>query len=400
MRPVSSPAGGVRLFVGLAIVALALRPQVIAIGPLLPAIRADLDVSHGVAGLLGTIPVLCMGIFAPVGPYLARALGPRLAIAACVGLIVAFGLLRTAVPGAVAVLAATVGIGLGMGTAGPILSIVVRLRARERPALATGAYAGGIVLGSALACAVAIPLAVDGTDWRRSLALLSLAGLASLGAWLLLVPSDSPAQRVDARPPRLPWGSATAWFLALVFGLQSLLYYGLVAWLPNVYVERGWSAGDAASLVALMNGVGLFFTVGVPIVADRFGSRRQQLLASALLAFIGLLGVIAVPGLGVAWAALLGVALGAIFPLVLTLPVDVADRPGDVGATAALMLLAGYVLSSTGPVVLGVVRDLTGDFGASLWALVALAVLLVASCWLLSPARLDRGVRRVEVSAP
>lgn len=37
----------------------ALRPQVIGIGPLLPPIRAELEISHGVAGLLATIPVLC-----------------------------------------------------------------------------------------------------------------------------------------------------------------------------------------------------------------------------------------------------------------------------------------------------------------------------------------------------
>ena len=47
------------LFLG----ALALRPQLVGIGPLIPAIQLDLDTSHAVAGLLGTIPVLCMGLF-------------------------------------------------------------------------------------------------------------------------------------------------------------------------------------------------------------------------------------------------------------------------------------------------------------------------------------------------
>ena len=75
---------------GLLIVTLALRPQIIGIGPLVPAIRSDLGISHGVAGLLGTIPVLCMGLFAPFGPTVARRLGPRRAIAACVAAIAAF----------------------------------------------------------------------------------------------------------------------------------------------------------------------------------------------------------------------------------------------------------------------------------------------------------------------
>jgi CP family cyanate transporter-like MFS transporter len=83
-----------------------------------------------------------------------------------------------------------------------------------------------------------------------------------------------------------------------------------------------------------------------------------------------------------------------VFPLVLTLPLDVADDPARVGSVAALMLLGGYIVSSIGPVILGAARDLTGDFGASLWMLVAIALVLVVSCLPLSPARLRRGIHR------
>ena len=58
------------------------------------------------------------------------------------------------------------------------------------------------------------------------------------------------------------------------------------------------------------------------------------------------------------------------------------------------MLLGGYVLSSVGPVLLGAARDVTGDFTASLWLLVGVGVLLVASCALLSPERLREGIGR------
>src|SRR6059058_5331537 len=42
------------LLVGLFLVSLALRPQLVGVGPLLSTIRADLRVSHSVAGLLST----------------------------------------------------------------------------------------------------------------------------------------------------------------------------------------------------------------------------------------------------------------------------------------------------------------------------------------------------------
>jgi CP family cyanate transporter-like MFS transporter len=131
----------------------------------------------------------------------------------------------------------------------------------------------------------------------------------------------------------------------------------------------------------------------VPLLADRLGSRRGQLLVAAVGSCIAVGGVIGAADLGYAWAGMFGLSLGAIFPLALTLPVDVSDDATEVGATASLMLLAGYVLSALGPVALGVARDLTGDFGASLWLLLGLGGALVASCWVLSPARLRQGVR-------
>ena len=63
--------------VALFLAALALRPQLVGIGPLLPPIQDDLDVTHAVAGLLGTIPVLCMGLFAPPAPFLSGRVGSR-----------------------------------------------------------------------------------------------------------------------------------------------------------------------------------------------------------------------------------------------------------------------------------------------------------------------------------
>jgi MFS transporter, CP family, cyanate transporter len=75
---------GVALLAALFVASLALRPQLVGVGPLLPDIEADLGVSHGVAGLLSTIPVLCMGLFAPAAAPLTAWASVRTAIAACV----------------------------------------------------------------------------------------------------------------------------------------------------------------------------------------------------------------------------------------------------------------------------------------------------------------------------
>jgi CP family cyanate transporter-like MFS transporter len=392
-RPPNAARIPVAVIAGLFLATLALRPQILAVGPLLPLIRADLDLPASLAGLLTTIPVLCMGIFAPLGPRLAARLGPRSAFAVCLGLIVGFGAVRAVAPAFPLILLATLGIGVGIGIAGAIPSMVVSQQVPDRPALGTGAYAGGIVAGSTIAAAVAVPLAVGG-DWRLSLALLSAGSLVSIGAWLVLVRGAGDFASLDRRPRVLPWRSATGWLLVLLFGLQSILYYGIAAWLPNAFVERGWSAAEAGSLVAILNAIGLTTTIGVPLLADRFGSRRSQLVTTTTVATVGLVGLVMVPTLAYVWIVAVGIGLGVVFPLVMTLPLDVTDDPGQVGSVAALMLFGGYILASIGPLMLGAARDLTGDFQTSLWLLVGVSVVLVVCCAWLSPARLHRGIRR------
>lgn len=382
---------------GLFVASLTLRPQLLSIGPLLPLIRDDLGLPASLGGLLTTIPVLCMGLFAPVGPQIAARLGPRAGFAVCMVLIGGFGILRALAPSYPLVLVGTFGIGLGIGMAGAIPSMLVSARMPSRPALGTGAYATGISAGSTVAAAVAVPLAGEG-DWRRSLLVLSAAAFVSLALWLLLV-REGPEERARraVRPLRLPWRNGTAWTLAVVFGLQSVLFYGSIAWLPNAYVERGWTTADAGSLVAVVSGVSLVTTIGVPLVADRFRSRRPVILVAAAVSTIALAVVAGLPALAFPGVAVLGIALGAVLPLVLNLPLDVADDPASVGSVAALMLLGGYVISSTAPFVLGAARDLTGGFGASLWLLVVVAVAFTAACLRLSGGRLRRGVGREPV---
>jgi MFS transporter, CP family, cyanate transporter len=370
------------LFLG----ALALRPQLVGVGPLLPEIDEDLGISHAVAGLLSTIPVLCMGLFAPPAAYLAGRLGTRAAIGACLAGIAGFGLLRAAAPGAPLVLALTFPIGMGMGLAGALIPVAVKERFAHRPAFASGVYTTGITGGAALSSGLAVPIAGALGGWRASLAVFSGVTVLLFIAWLALVPAGS--ERPPISPPRLPWGRRVVWVLVAVFALQSIVYYGLVSWMPDSFQERGWSAEAAGTLVGVMSIAGLPSGLLVPFLADRLGSRRQWLGLTAGMLFLATIGIATLPDAGWAWAILAGAGIGATFPLTLTLPLDVARDPADTGAVVGLMLGAGYTIAAAGPFMLGAVRDLTGSFSASLWVLVVVAGGLLLSIVPLSPARL------------
>lgn len=370
------------LFLG----ALALRPQLVGVGPLLPEIDEDLGISHAVAGLLSTIPVLCMGLFAPPAAYLAGRLGTRAAIAVCLAGIAGFGLLRAAAPGAPLVLALTFPIGMGMGLAGALIPVAVKERFAHRPAFASGVYTTGITGGAALSSGLAVPIAGAFGGWRAALAVFSGVTIILFIAWIALTPSSR--ERPSISPPRLPWRRRVVWVLVVVFALQSIVYYGLVSWMPDSFQERGWSPEAAGTLVGVMSIAGLPSGLMVPYLADRLGSRRQWLGLTAGALFLATLGIATLPNAGWVWATLAGAGIGATFPLTLTLPLDVARDPADTGAVVGLMLGAGYTIAAAGPFLLGAARDLTGSFSASLWVLVAVAGGLLLSIVPLSPARL------------
>ena len=215
-------------------------------------------------------------------------------------------------------------------------------------------------------------------------------------AWLRLMPRDEGHQRVPLAIPKLPWRRSSAWLLGAIFGSQSILFYGCITWLASIYEERGWRLAAAGGLIALLTGIGLIATLAVPLLADRFGSRRSQLALASLLSIAGILGIALTPGeqpgsiLTIGSTALLGLGIGAYFPLALTLPVDVASDSADAASISALMLLIGYLLAAIAPVALGLIRDATGNFGAVMWSLVVIAFAMLPLALALSPGRLRR----------
>lgn len=368
------------ILAGLFFVALTLRPQIVGVGPLLPEIQDDLDTTHALVGLLATIPVLCMGLFAPPAAYLSARIGTRAVITWSIVLIGVFGVGRAVAPNAALIVLFTWPVGIGMGLAGAVVPVAVKERFATRPAGSTGVYTTGIQTGSALSAAIAVPLAAAWYGgWRASLMVFSVVTLGLAVVWLVLTRRDPIHERRPERPPRLPWDSRVAWLFVALFALMASTYYGINAWLPDSYVERGWSTQSAGSLLAVLNLVAIPAAFVIPWLSDRVWQRRTWLVAMAITFVVGAAGVVIAPVGAYLWVVALGIASGGMFSLVMTLPLDLEQDAARVGALVGMMLGLGYTIGAVSPFILGAVRDATGSFTASLWLIAGFSVLLLAT---------------------
>lgn len=379
------------LLIGLLLASLTLRPQVVGLGPLIPDIQESLGISHAVAGLLITLPVLCMGIFAPVAPVLAGRIGAVHAVSIAIALIAVAGLARSVAPGVVGVLACTLLIGVGMGLGNALMVVAVKERFADHPLLLTSVYTAGIQIGSAVAAIVAVPIAVQFDGWRFALFAFSLSAVIAVVAWLTLTRSAARSRPAGVFP-RFPLRSGIVWVFVAMFALMGVVYYGITAWVPAAYVELGWSQADTGWLAAAFNVGTVPSTIAIGVIGERI-TRRQGLVVASCGMVGGTALLALAPSGALAWIFLVGVANGAMFTLTMSLPLDVADRPVDVGAVAGMMLFIGYVATAAAPAVLGGIRDLTGDFDIVLAVFPVCAAIFVLCAATLSPARLRRGVR-------
>jgi MFS transporter, CP family, cyanate transporter len=354
--------------VAIAAAAFNLRIAVAAVGPLLDQIRAETGMGATLAGVLGAIPFLCMGAFAHVGVPLVLRFGVRRLVAAALALIVVATFTRAAMPTAGLVVVATIPIGVGIALIGLSLPVLIKRSFPTRMGAATGAYVAALSVGAAAASLTMVPLASALGGWRAAFAVSALPTIVALPIWLLLQPKDHSAPGDIAarsmprggRHPGLP--SRRGWLLAVVFGLQSMCYAAVINWVATLYVRTGWSAGAAGFATALVSILNIPAALVVPALSDG-RDRGRWLLGAALAMGSGMLGLAFAPSVAPwLWLIVFSLGSGALFPLVLTLPLDLGENEGAVTELTAWMLGFGYFLSATGPLVVGALYAITGAF--------------------------------------
>ena len=353
---------GFLLGVALVLAAFNLRPGITSLAPLIERIAMELQLSRAGVSLTTVLPVMFMGLLAPLAPRLALRFGLERTLLGCLLLVAVSLLLRVAGTSSSVLIGSAALVGIGIAVAGPLMSGFIKRYFQQRFGSAIGWFSLSMALGGAAGVVFTQPLSHLMQDrWPLVLAFWALPALLAVLVWRRL--PNRREEQAGSLTGGLPWNKPRAWLITAFFALQSGLFYALSTWLVARYGEAGLGALHGSGLLSLFMLAGLPCAFVVPWLAHRYVSRPLLLAGCSLLALLSLTMIALFPTvLPEVWAALLGIALSGSFALALILPMYEVNTPLDVSRWTAMMLSVGYLLACLMPLLVGLLRDLSGSY--------------------------------------
>ncbi|PRY89123.1 CynX/NimT family MFS transporter [Mongoliibacter ruber] len=347
------------LFLGILFVSFNLRPSITAVGPLIPFIREDLQLSNGWAGFLTTFPLITFATFSLFSARIGKALGNSQAIMLGMVLILAGTIIRV-LGGSLVLFLGTGLTGIGIVICNVLLIPLIKNRIPSKIGIVTASYTTGMTFLAAVASGISAPLAIDlDLGWRGSLLSWSILLVLGILVWLPQMRFQTAVNHAEQNELKVNvWKSRLAWNVSMFMGVQSLLFFTLIAWLPDMLISRGFSAVEAGVIVSLMQIIGLIGSFLAPIVAVKF---KDQVLLIKVLGTMYLLGFSSL-FIHAAWVnyiglAIVGLGLGSSVSLAYTL-IGLRTRLEKTTASLSGMVQStGYYLAALGPLLFGVAFD-------------------------------------------
>jgi MFS transporter, CP family, cyanate transporter len=393
-------AGGTRrpyeitlLVVAVAAAGLNLRTAITSLPPLFPDLQTRLHLSSATLSLLAATPVICFGVVSAFTAWLNRRYGEEMILLVALVLLTAGLLLRGVAPG-VMLFPGTALAASAIAVLNVLLSSMAKRRWPERAGLLLGIYLTTLSAGAILSSLLSVPLyRSSGGSVRLALGVWAAPAALAVLLWLPQLryrtagtvpanakPAEPAADGVAASvPPRAGvkvYRYVLAWQVTGFMGLQSLLYYAALSWLPTIFQDRGDSAVTAGNLLALMGVGNLATSLIVPVLAHRRPSQRALVVPSLIGTAAGLAGSLWAPlGSAPFWVLVLGVSQGSCLGLAIFFMMARAPDADAAASLSAFSQSVGYLVASAGPLMVGLLHSATGSWNIP----VALLLVLCAA---------------------
>jgi CP family cyanate transporter-like MFS transporter len=375
------------LFVtGILALAFNLRGAITSLPPVFPELASTLHLSSLTIGLLAATPVLCFAVFSIPAAPLARRFGEERVLLVAL-LLLAVGLLARGAWPEQLLFPGTVLASAAIALMNVLLPSLVMRRRPDQAGLLIGVYLLSLAAGAILGSLIAVPVfQATGGSARVTLGLWALPALAAVLAWLpqwqfRTTPAGQGGPS-GGRPLVKVSRHMLAWQVMGFMGLQSLIYYAALSWLPILLRDRGAGAEHAGNLLALMNFGNAVTALLAPVLAQRARDQRWLIAATATVSAAGLAGVWFAPLAGApAWTLLFGLGQGAALGLAIYFTAARAPDPVTSASLSAFTQGAGYLVATAGPLAFGFLHAVTGNWTVPVLVILVMIVFEGAVGW-------------------
>lgn len=359
------------LFIGIICVAVNLRAPITAVGPLVSSMKADLPFSNGIFGLMTTIPLIMFAVFSPFVRRISVGLGAGKTLLYAV-VAIALGVALRSYAGIPGLFLGTVLLGAGVAIGNVLVPGIIKSRFPDHIGLATGAFTISMTSFAAVSAAVSYPLSAStGLGWRNSLAVWLLLSVIGFFMWLpqrkLSITNNVNANNSPESTGKSVWRTGLAWWLTVLMGAQSFLFYFFAAWLPTIALSKGFTPETAGYLAFAFQLSTIPAAFIIPSIATRLKDQCGLIALVAALYLTSLIGLVLLTSVVplTICVMLYGLSTGACFNLCMLL-ISLRTRTAERATSlSGMMQSVGYAFGALGPILGGWLFDWTGNWYAA-----------------------------------
>ncbi|MEW4353480.1 MFS transporter [Streptococcus pneumoniae] len=366
---------------GLVMLGAVMRVPITAIPPILTDIAAGLGIPVSQLGILTSLPLIMFALCSSFAPVLARKLGNEWLIALVLGMMMLGSVIR--ILNLPFLFVGTMLLGAGIAVINVLLPSLVSTYFPKQVGLYTTIYLTTMGCMATVGSVLAVPV-VAASSWQIFMLLLTALIVLAFLAWLpnLAMKKSSKHGRTDKKSSSL-WTNKYAWIFLIFGGLQSMLYYTELTWLPTMARTAGLSGSEAGFLAGIFSLISIPVSMVTPTVVARLSkeARAKWMVVVSLVTIAGLVLLLVAPPHFMVWLVahlLLGASVSVLFPYLM---LSLSLKTSSTQATAQLsgmVQTGGYLIAAIGPALLGYSYSV---FGSWLPLILALIVVTFVMMW-------------------
>ncbi|HFU4002280.1 TPA: MFS transporter [Streptococcus suis] len=369
------------IIAGIVMLGVVMRAPFTALPSILTDIATSLGVEVSSLGILTSIPLIMFALCSSLAPRLAAKFGmEKLMALVLLVMVLGSGIRVFSLP---LLFVGTVLVGATIAFINVLLPSLVAANFPKKIGFYTTIYITLMGVAATVAAMIAVPI-VTATSWQVFIYLITAIVFLAFLIWLPNVKNNHRFETTNQQQQTGSlWKNKAAIAFLIFGGLQSVLYYTEITWLPTISQSVGFTKAEAGLMAGIFNLTAIPMSMIIPAILSRQTKemRRNIMLGTSSATLLGLALMTFLPSNFILWSILhviLSFSNAALFPYMM---LGFTLKTSNSQATAQLsgmVQTGGYLIAAFGPGLLGYSFPL---FGSWMPLILALAVVTLAMMW-------------------